>query len=213
MFEKQKYINRLMFYNGTKEYDVKHKEIVAIYNSIIPVPQSYYLKLKDPWCAGFISAVAWEVGARGAEFPFECSVERMRRKASQLKLQQIKSTPMPGDIIFYDWTNNNWYNHVGVCIYSETDGINVIEGNYSNKVGIRSLNWAKPTNSRIQIWRPIYGLHTPSETIPSLEQLITDIIKGKYGNGKERAAKVKEMGYSYTEVRKLVNARMKEMEL
>lgn len=209
MLDRQKYINRLMFYNGTKEYDVKHKQIVAIYNSITPVPQSYLLKLKDPWCAGFISAVAWEVGARGDDFPFECSVERMRRLSSRI-LKQNTQVPMPGDIIFYDWTSNNWYDHVGVCIYSDTDGVNVIEGNYSNRVGTRSLNWVRK-ETRIQVYTPNYNTVTVLTKAPTKEQLVDDIIKGKYGVGKERASKVRGLGYDYDEIRKLVNKKMKEI--
>ena len=56
---------------GRKEADGSHREIIDVYNQIVPLPRGYRLRYDDPWCAGFVSAVAQELGLTAWIFP-EC---------------------------------------------------------------------------------------------------------------------------------------------
>lgn len=42
-----------------------------------------------------------------------------------------------------------------------------------------------------------------------IDKVVSDVIKGIYGNGQERRAKIEALGYDYKEIQKLVNARLK----
>ena len=42
---------------GAKEGTKEHREILAVYNSIRPLPRGYKVRESDAWCAAFVSAV------------------------------------------------------------------------------------------------------------------------------------------------------------
>ena len=67
---------------GTREGSPEHREILAAYNAIKPLPRGYTLGEKDPWCAGFVSAAAVMAG-EGARYPLECSCSRIIEKAKR----------------------------------------------------------------------------------------------------------------------------------
>ena len=50
--------------------------------------------------------------------------------------------------------------------------------------------------------------NTPIETKKSVEEVAKEVIEGKWGNGEERKTKLREAGYSYTEVQNKVNELM-----
>lgn len=73
-----------------------------------------------------------------------------------------KYTPLPGDVIFFDWTvdTKNDYDHVGAVLYVDGNTVYTIEGNSNNKVAIRGydlddpciigygvLNWVKDSTT------------------------------------------------------------------
>ena len=62
--------------------------------------------------------------------------------------------PVPGDVIFYKFTELGYPTHVGIVISADPEYVRVIEGNYSDSVGIRQV---KKTS---QI---IYGYFQPFE--------------------------------------------------
>ena len=61
---------------GRRESDGGHREILAVYNAIRPLPAGYAMKDADPWCAAFVSAVAQVWGLTGIVFP-ECACDPM----------------------------------------------------------------------------------------------------------------------------------------
>lgn len=50
---------------------------------------------------------------------------------------------------------------------------------------------------------------TPKTKTTDLEKIAKDVIKGVYGNSKERKDKLTSLGYDYNEVQKLVNKMLK----
>lgn len=50
-------------------------------------------------------------------------------------------TPLPGDLIFYDWaySQKNW-DHVGIVLYAENGRVHAVEGNASDKVIMRDIS-------------------------------------------------------------------------
>ena len=74
---------------------------------------------------------------------------RTHRKGYQLDYE-----PVPGDVVFYKFTEKGYPTHMGIVISADPEYVRVIEGNYSNSVGIRQV---KKTS---QI---IYGYFQPFE--------------------------------------------------
>ena len=62
--------------------------------------------------------------------------------------------PVPGDVVFYNFTGVGAPTHTGIVISVDPENVRVIEGNYSDSVGIRQV---KKTS---QI---IYGYFQPFE--------------------------------------------------
>ena len=75
--------------------------------------------------------------------PLECSCGEMIELAKQMKIwnEDSKRSPNVGDIIMYDWDNQDgWPEHVGIVESVTNNQITVIEGNKSNAVGRRVIN-------------------------------------------------------------------------
>ena len=131
---------------GRKESDGSHKLIIDVYNSISPLPRGYKLSYRDPWCAGFVSAVAKKAGALKI-IPAECSCNRMIKLFKDLGewVENDAYVPKAGDIMFYDWDdsgsgdNKNEADHVGIVESVSGNTITVIEGNYSDAVKRRTM--------------------------------------------------------------------------
>lgn len=126
---------------GRREADGSHREIIHIYNQITPLPRGYKLRYDDPWCAGFVSAVAQTQGLTGIVFP-ECGCIPMiaaYKKAGRW-MEDDAYIPQPGDVIFYDWQdsgvgdNMGAADHVGIVIGVSGSVINIIEGNCGHQV-------------------------------------------------------------------------------
>lgn len=126
---------------GKKEADGSYREIIDIYNQIVPLPRRYKLSYADPWCAGFVSAVAQKLGLTEYIYP-ECGCGPMialYQKAGRW-MENDAYVPKPGDVIFYDWQdsgvgdNMGVSDHVGIVINISGNVINIIEGNCGNAV-------------------------------------------------------------------------------
>ena len=131
---------------GRREADGSHREIIDVYNQIVPRPRGYKLQYHDPWCAGFVSAVAQALGLTAWVFP-ECGCGPMielYKKAGRW-MEDDSYLPAPGDVIFYDWQdsgqgdNRGTPDHVGLVLEVAGDLITVIEGNCGNQVATRTL--------------------------------------------------------------------------
>lgn len=136
-------------YIGCKESDGSHKKIIDLYNSHKPLARGYAVKYTDAWCSTFASAVAIAAGLTDI-IPTECGCEKHIALFKNLGSWQEDDsyTPSPGDYIFYDWQDGTNYattdntgaaDHVGIVEKVSNGSITVIEGNYSNAVGRRTL--------------------------------------------------------------------------
>ena len=136
---------------GKNERDGSHKEIIDIYNSFAPVlARNYRVKYTDSWCATFISALAIKLGYTDI-IPLECSCFYMIEKAKKMGIWEENDAYIPtnGDIVMYDWQdkgngdNTSAPDHVGLVVSVDINAKTfiVIEGNYSNAVKCRTLNF------------------------------------------------------------------------
>ena len=105
------------------------------------------MKYTDPWCAAFVSAVAWLCGLIGIIFPSASCPDMIKRyKAAGRWMEHDAYKPQIGDIVFYDWQdsgsgdNNGEPDHVGIVSEVYSSSFNVIEGNASDSVKIRTMN-------------------------------------------------------------------------
>lgn len=90
-----------------------------------------------PWCAMFVTwafetnnvgqSPSFQQGSRYAYVPYIVSDARAKKN----KLQTTDS-PIPGDLVAYDWEWNGEYDHVGIFEkWADGDTFNAIEGNTS----------------------------------------------------------------------------------
>lgn len=137
---------------GLKEADGSYKVILDTYNSQKEaLPRGYQLTTRDPWCAGFVSAVAVKLGYTDI-LPTECSCGRMIQKLKALGAwdERDHRVPNPGELIFFNWEaaasgdDATDADHVGIVESVKNGIITVIEGNYDNSVKRREI----PVNHR-----------------------------------------------------------------
>ena len=136
---------------GLKESDGSYKVILDTYNSQAVLPRGHKLNTKDPWCAGFVSAVAVKLGYTDI-IPTECSCGKMivKLKAIGAWDERDHRVPNPGDLIFFNWEaaatgdDDTDADHVGIVESVKNGIITVIEGNYSESVKRREI----PVNHR-----------------------------------------------------------------
>lgn len=140
------YVAKAQSWIGKNEYDGSHRMIIDTYNSYKPHPRGYAVQYTDAWCATFVSAVAITLGYTDI-IPIECGCPNMidLAKSMGIWVESDDYTPMPGDIVMYDWQdsgsgdNTGVADHVGIVEAVSGDIITVIEGNYSDSVKRRSI--------------------------------------------------------------------------
>jgi hypothetical protein len=218
-------VKQIQNWIGFNEYDGDHKKIIDIYNSQRMLPRGYKVKYTDEWCATTVSAVAVKLGYTDI-IPTECSCGKMIEKAiiMGIWMENDAYVPSPGDIIMYDWGDvgsgngkkdwtthdcKGWADHVGIVERVSNGKITVIEGNYSREVKRRLLD----INGRY-----IRGFICPRydlEEIPKvdgelLQEVAKAVIRGEWGNGANRKARLEAAGFDYAEVQKIVNKLVKK---
>lgn len=207
---------------GKKESDGSYKEIIDLYNSHKPLARGYKVKSiangdkkNDNWCATFVSSVAIACKAT-CIIPTECGCERMIELFKKLGswVEDENRVPNPGDILFYDYQDNGkgdnkgWADHVGY-VESVKDGvITLIEGNYKDAVSRVTIKVNDVTMRGYAV--PKYDVEPvetpkPVEPIKSIEEIVKEVIAGKWGNGSERKAKLTEAGYNADVIQDKVN--------
>lgn len=199
---------------GKKESDGSHKEIVDIYNAHNPLARGYAVKYTDSWCATFISALAIKLGYTDI-IPTECGCQQMIELLKKIGcwVENDAYVPSSGDIVFYDWQdngagdNNGWSDHVGIVETVSGNYAVIIEGNYNDGVGRRTIQ----INGRYirGYGVPKFDEEVVAETKPterlSLDEIAKEVIAGKWKSGEERKKMLTEAGYDYDEVRIRVN--------
>lgn len=132
---------------GVKEGSPGHREILDIYSSLPVLPRGHKPTVEDDWCAIFVSAVA--VGASCTDIiPCECSCTLMRNKAKDMGIWKDYTrsfVPPSGAVIMWDWdaTKKNGPDHVGFVVEADNSQITVIDGNWSNMVCLRNVDYTK----------------------------------------------------------------------
>lgn len=199
-------------YIGTVGGSINHAEIISIFNSVKPF--GYTAHKSDPWCSEFVSACAIQAfGKKTAKkyFPLSAACLYMINKAKEMNIwvESDKYVPAKGDFLIYSWSDNGkgeckkGNDHVGIVEYYKDGIIHMIEGNYSNRVKRRTV----PVNGRY-----IRGFVTPDyESIrskkitKSMNEVIKEVLSGKWGTGAERKRALTAAGYDYDEVQAEIN--------
>lgn len=131
-------------WQGAREKDGSHREIIDVYNACKPLARGYQVKYEDAWCSTFCSAVAIRCGITDI-LPTECGCERQIELFQALNawVEDDAYVPLPGDLIFYHRNCleagdcKKWSDHVGIVVGTAGTYIKVIEGNFKNKVAYR----------------------------------------------------------------------------
>ena len=164
---------------------------------LINIKRKYKIQPNDNWCAMFVSVIAHKCGIKN--FPYEVSVYYMTQLAKQSgHFTTDESKVTTGDLIIYDWKADGTLNHIGLITEKTPTHFKVVEGNYNNTVGLRTV-----TRKNKEVYGFIKVEHKASADI---EQLARDVINGKYGNGDERK---KALGVNYEAVQKRVSEILK----
>ena len=140
------FVDTARSYYGAVRGDKRHLEILDIYNSHEPLARGHKLTVDDPWCAGFVAAMAIRCGLTEI-IPTECSCSRMIALHKNLGTwhEADDLDPLPGDLLIYDWQdsgvgdNTGDPDHIGIVVRVTKGIIRVIEGNMNNKVWHRDM--------------------------------------------------------------------------
>lgn len=209
---RKRIVNTAKSYIGTVGGSSAHSDILHFFNTV--KPQGYSAKKTDPWCAEFVSACAIQTfGKKDAIsfFPLSASCSRMitESKAKGIWVEKDSYVPETGDFILYDWDdkepkkeNKNSPDHVGIVEKVKDGSITVIEGNCGNKVKRRTIK----VNGKY-----IRGFVTPHyDRIKNKiykktdEEIVKEVLSGKWGNGTVRKNALTSSGYDYNNIQKEV---------
>jgi len=131
---------------GSNEADGSHQAIIDLYNGHRPLAQGYEVQYDDDWCSTFASAVAIQC-ALTQYIPTECGCQRHigRFDAMDSWVEADDYVPLPGDYIFYCWSDTGigdctgWANHVGIVVGKLGPFLKIIEGNKDDRVEYRII--------------------------------------------------------------------------
>lgn len=227
MDERQKILDIARSFLGCKESDGSHKKIIDIYNSHSPLARSYKVKYTDSWCSTFVSACAIKAGLTDI-IPTECGCEQQIRLFQKIGswVENDNYVPKPADIIFYDWQDSGsgddkgWSDHVGIVESCDGRTITVIEGNNSDMVKRRTIG----VGSRYIRGFGVPKYKTTADPVPadpdtkpadqkpalkSVDEVAKEVIRGLWGNGRNRKDRLTSAGYNYDDVQRRVNQILK----
>ena len=130
---------------GVKEGTAEHKRIVDIYNTLPKLPRGYRLSYNDPWCAATMAYIGIVLGISHVILP-ECSCAKMIElyKAQGRWMEADDYVPDLADIVMYDWDAKKGEctgapEHTGMVVGKEGKTLQVLEGNYANRVKLREI--------------------------------------------------------------------------
>ena len=95
------------------------------------------------WCACFVSWCANQCGYIDADIiPFftACQYKGIPWFQSHGQWQPRGYAPNPGEIIFFDWQQDGYSDHVGIVRYCDGSTVYTVEGNSSNQVRLKEYN-------------------------------------------------------------------------
>ena len=130
--------------------------------------------------------------------------------------KRFYKTPKKGDQIFF--RRGNEITHTGLVYKVDNAKVYTIEGNTSSASGVVANGGAvvkksyNLTSSYIAGYgRPNYGSETNEEKqtitkpLKSTNEIVKEVLAGKWGNGDNRKKKLIAAGYDYQEIQKRVN--------
>ncbi|MBG9985043.1 CHAP domain-containing protein [Aerococcaceae bacterium DSM 111022] len=196
-------------YLGVNQYDARHRALVADYNRVSPLPVGYPLKVEDDWCAAFVTVVGDKLGIAGL-IPRECGVQRQILLCQDMGIWIGRELPQPGDLIFWDWNQNAWSDHVGFVESVSADGyVTTIEGNSNRRVEKNIFHYLATSISGYA--RPRYLAESADGNAVRLvvpASVVDAVMRGEYGNGSERVRRLRDAGYDPDAVQEEVNKRV-----
>ena len=141
----QDVLNVMRSWLGYSEANGKYKQIIDLYNSHKPLARGYAVKYTDEWCDTTVSAAAIKAGAVdliGTECGVEEHVKIFQKKGIWIEDGTI--TPIPGDIIVYNWgdntqPNDGYSDHIGYVEIVSEETTTAIEGNKGEAVARRTI--------------------------------------------------------------------------
>ena len=204
----KQYLSTCKKYLGCKESDGSHKKIIDIFNA--SKLKTFSLSYNDAWCAGYVSAMACESECDDI-IPISGNCDEMYKKGliCGININKNDWIPVIGDIVFYDWNLNGELDHVGVVESITNFNTRVIEGNKSDSVSYRDIDYRDKTITKIL--RPRYKTETATKkhSYKAYCNTAIKVINGEYGNGDIRKEKLKKDGYSYEKVQGIVDILLK----
>ncbi len=179
------------------------KELIEYYNQhcfpLVEPSRRYRMGLGDDWCAMFTSVIAHKAGYTKETFPFEVSVFYQYGIAKRLGM--VDNSPRflrRGDMVVYDWGIRGGYNHVGFVESVGESTLQVLEGNYSKTVGIRTI---RRSSASLQGFI-LLDRQPVKNDVGRLYDLAHRVLRGEFGNGEERIA---ALGVDYEGVQEIIN--------
>lgn len=135
-----KIITTAQTYVGIVKGGDKHKHIIDLYNNARE-RDAYKMTYADPWCAAFIVAIFEENGEAGFIPRYAACYQMINIFKKWKRFHSEKSyTPKRGDIVFYNWNDDEISDHVGIVVHNNFGLLNVIEGNKDSSVGYRDIS-------------------------------------------------------------------------
>ena len=121
---------------GAVEGDEVHADILAYYNTQIPLPVEYEMQVHDAWCAAFVSAV-WLRAGIARYIGTECGCGRFIDIAEKhnIWVESDAYIPKVGDAIIYNWSDSGYgecvtgADHIGLVTAVDGSDFVVTEGN------------------------------------------------------------------------------------
>lgn len=215
---------------GGQKGSAVHKEIIKIYNSFKPLARGVKMMESYDWCAATVSA-AWIKAGIAKYTGTECSCGRFIEIAKEKKIWRESDAyhPKIGDAVIYSWSdpypaadNKTGHDHIGMVVSVGTKTFTVVEGNAGTPAAVRkiqrSFNQKYIRGFICPDYNAIAKKLTPTTDLqhknPSLDQLVTDVINGKYGSGAVRKSKLNslykkgDIDYTYEQIQEAVNQKL-----
>ena len=128
-------------WKGAVEGDATHADILAYYNTYVPLAAGYTMTTHDAWCAAYTSAV-WIRAGVAPYICTECGCGRFidEAKAIGAWVEDDGYVPKVGDAILYNWSDGGgdectWgADHVGIVTSVDGNNFVVTEGNTGDGV-------------------------------------------------------------------------------
>lgn len=196
-------------YLGVQQYDARHQQLIQDYNRVLPRPVGYAMKTSDDWCAAFVTVMGDKLPTKGL-IPRECGVQRQIHLCKHQGIWLGRVRPEPGDIIFWDWQQNGWADHVGFVEQIDAQGmVTTIEGNTRRQVGRNRYHYQAPTI--VGYARPKYSKVLVKSAPKDLDSVAKAVMAGEYGNGTERTKRLSEAGFDPAVVQQRGNEQVQRL--